>query len=552
MASRWLGSVSLAALLGASLLFGMVTGTACSSGGGSGFSRAAGADGGGGDSGAVGTGTGAGPSVDASRSGSQEAAVLVPTDATVTNPGHVDAGTVTTAVCPAGLQCDVACSGGTTTTITGKVYDPAGNDALYDVEVYVPQTALQPIPSGVLTGANACSCGALFESGAVVATKTGVDGSFTLKNAPVGSSVPLVIQIGKWRRQVTIPVTACKANAQADRSLKLPSTLTDPNDSMPQIAISTGAFDTLECLMRRIGLPTSEYVAGAGGTGHVHIFSGGMPAGTADAGAHGGTGSGQAESPPMTGAPASWVSLWDSQADLMPYDIVLLSCEGDETYNSNAPALKAYLDVGGRAFASHYHYAWFAGSLSGENVPAPPSDWGSNLATWNHNSASLQLFASATVVQTLNGSTKPFQKGEALYEWLSSNGGLGVEGASAGDIPIFNPKGDVGAANKAQPWLTSGSNTDYMSFDTPVNAPPAPDGGAPAYCGRAVFADIHVGGDLHFAADTNPPPSGCASHALSPQEKALEFMLFDLSSCVVSDTVTVALDAGLPPPPQAK
>src|ERR1019366_4564367 len=142
--------------------------------------------------------------------------------------------------------------------------------------------------------------------------------SFTLTNAPVGSSVPLVIQVGKWRRQVTINVAACQDNAQADKSLALPSTVVGPNDSMPQIAVSTGGLDTLECLMTRIGLPGSEIVAGPGGTGHVHVFQGGM--GTSSPM---GTGSGGAESPPMTAAPASYSSLWDSQAHLMPYDIVL-------------------------------------------------------------------------------------------------------------------------------------------------------------------------------------------------------------------------------------
>jgi hypothetical protein len=89
----------------------------------------------------------------------------------------------------------------------------------------------------------------------------------------------------------------------------------------------------------------------------------------------------------------------------------------------------------------------------------------------------------------------------------------------------------------SQPWIQAdpaaggpAGATMYFSFDTPVNAPAGPNG--PAYCGRAVFSDLHVSG-----AQPIPDPSpGCTQADLTPQEKALEFMLFDLSSCVIPDT----------------
>jgi hypothetical protein len=85
--------------------------------------------------------------------------------------------------CPAGLACD-ACPGGGSTSVTGKVYDPAGTNPLYGIAVYVPAGPLQPLPAGVPTGADACSRNALFKSGAYTSTTTGVDGSFTLTHVP--------------------------------------------------------------------------------------------------------------------------------------------------------------------------------------------------------------------------------------------------------------------------------------------------------------------------------------------------------------------------------
>jgi hypothetical protein len=484
-------------------------------------------------------------------------------------------GMTTGAMCPTGAMCDVSCAAGTTTTISGVVHDPAGKNPLYGISVYVPGGPLQPLPKGVPTGADACSCAALYKSGAIVSTTTDVNGKFTLQNAPVGK-IQLVVQVGKWRHVVDVTTTACQDTTAVSTDLNA-TVAAGSLDNMPDIAVSTGNADTLECLMKRIGLPDTEYVAGTSTAGHVHVYSGGAPGGNA------GNNVGNAEANPMPNAPESDTNLWDTSAHLMPYDILLLSCEGGETYKASPGNLETYLNAGGRAFASHFHYAWFSDKLeSNQNYATPvPAVWGANLATWTTGGGENTGPDDGVIVQTLNVGGGPFVKGQMLDQWLGIVGALGQNGVPAADLGIYAPRfnAQVAAADKpSQPWITDemtttgggggtcfgrrcdaggggGTTSDwtmYFSFDTPVTATAPADGGEPNYCGRAVFSDLHVSGcsntgacnvpypsamDSPNSMNGQPPPGGCTAGDLSPQEKALEFMLFDLSSCVISDSV---------------
>ncbi len=77
----------------------------------------------------------------------------------------------------------------------------------------------------------------------------------------------------------------------------------------------------------------------------------------------------------------------------------------------------------------------------------------------------------------------------------------------------------------------------HMTFNTPLNPPALPDGGAGNQCGRVVFSDFHVSAN---AAGGGTFPTACNPGALTAQEKALLFMLLDVSSCVQSDNSTCA------------
>jgi hypothetical protein len=124
-----------------------------------------------------------------------------------------------------------------------------------------------------------------------------------------------------------------------------------------------------------------------------------------------------------------------------------------------------------------------------------------------------------------------FPKGQALADWLVNVGGSPV----AGSLTINQGRKTLQSVNMpaAQRWIYSAAedSVQYFTANTPVSAP------AEALCGRVVFSDIHVSAPANFK--HGPFPSQCAPLVadLSPQEKALEFMLFDLSSCIQEEKI---------------
>jgi hypothetical protein len=392
-----------------------------------------------------------------------------------------------------GRQCDIPdCKGGGDTTLTGKVYAPNGKLPLYNAIVYVPNSE----PEELTKGATCDKCGAV-TGDPVVTVLSDATGTFELKGVPAGKDVPLVIQIGKWRRQVIIPeIEACTENKLTDPDLtRLPKNQSE--GSMPQIALTSGQCDKLGCMLPKVGIDQSEFGVEADGPSKaVHVYLGG--------GGQGPAGSAQAQ------------TLWQDTAKMMNYDMLILSCECTENLGNkggaNGPAFGAmtdYLKAGGRIFTTDFMYTWY------RYTPDPDLKSATNLRGGAPGGGS---------PMTIDTS---FPKGKALSDWLQS--AAGVSGGSVTADAMFGNVISVDPA-KSQQWASSGNpnaGPRVFSVNVPVGIP------ADQQCGKGVHIDSHVNNDFNDDVNTQYPTS-CKT-PLKPAESLLAFFFFDLASCIQNE-----------------
>src|SRR5205085_10988817 len=92
----------------------------------------------------------------------------------------------------------------------------------------------------------------------LVSTLTDPAGKFKLENVPIGKDIPVVVQIGKWRKQFVVPnVATCQDTKLDAANTHLPGKKSEGD--MPQMAIASGDADPFECLLVKMGIDTSEF-----------------------------------------------------------------------------------------------------------------------------------------------------------------------------------------------------------------------------------------------------------------------------------------------------
>jgi hypothetical protein len=416
------------------------------------------------------------------------------------------------------------------TTITGTVYAPNGTLPLYGVNVYVPETD----PGPLVDGATCSRCDAGLQGGAIVQAVTDEQGNFTLTDVPATMNVPVVIQVGKWRRQLNIPnVAACQALPADKLDTTLPKSVTDmtadtTSVDLPRIAISTGGADALECLIRKLGVDDKE-ITTMGQGGRINLFSNLSAAGKGVSSFRTTNWTGG------TGAFADSQNLWNPTTPytggvntLKNYDMVFLSCEGAQ-YPATKPqnslqAMSDYADLGGRVFMSHWHNIWISGEQGHQATHGIPS-WEAT-STWTFAGNPNPDTLTATIDEVGN------PKGVSFAKWMDY-----VGGSMTHDLitPVDQSRNTASGVNgDTERWVfldpaTSPNVAGAMNFQ--FTTPQAVD--SSMRCGKVVFSDMHVSADSSSSAGT-PYPGGCSMAPLTPQEKALAFMFFDIASCVGS------------------
>jgi hypothetical protein len=454
-----------------------------------------------------------------------------------------------------GIACNVQSCGGdpSQTTVTGYVYAPNGILPLYDVQVFVPNAPLTPFAQGVQCD----NCGAPLSGEPIATALSDPTGHFVMTGVPSGTNIPIVVQLGKWRRQAYIPnVAPCTTTTLTQTGVnaltRLPSNQMDSDPpstaSMPHVALTTGGCDQMGCMLTKLGIADTEFGSQADGyTKAINVYygsGGGQPAGATPA-----------------------MNVWGSASILNTYDEVIFSCECSEALGSKGGVYTAapfgvvtdYLNAGGRIFTTDFQYTWYKYSPDpnlGGGAPEPEDLTGIGSIYGGAPGGASPMTISTTL-----------PKAVALSAWLKNIfSGVMLPSGATYPLDMYSQNNEINPdvvwgniqwldATKTVQWANSmyefgggggppadagGLEPRIFTVDTPVGV------ASDKQCGRGVHLDAHIDQDGMNTVGAGYPETGCSA-TLKADEAAFAFFFFDLSSCISNE-----MEPPQPPPPIPK
>ena len=364
------------------------------------------------------------------------------------------------------------CNSPDTPSLSGTVYAPNGVDPIAGAVVGIPLTVPNLPPRARCTS---CAEGAGFRT----MVYSDARGRFHLRGVPAdGAPFRLVMQKGYFRRVLTLDAPGCTSRPLEAALTTLPGKTAHygPADTVPRIAVVSGAWDQLEKVLTKLGLEEFELYDGT-----------------------------------ALGAEAE--ALLASSTRMAPYHMIFINCGNrferafTETLGA-ATALRSYVEAGGRLFVTDYSYDFveqafpefidFEGSHDGEPLQKAES----------LNAAEVGLEGLVVEAEVLDA---------PLREWLGlpelgallPNGRLQVVGFQTGWAVQREVVGKV--------WVQGEVLGVGVTQDTPRPLTSSFDlRSGDQQCGRVVFSSYHTHG---------------AEPQLLPQERVLEYLIFELGAC---------------------
>jgi hypothetical protein len=406
-----------------------------------------------------------------------------------------------------GMTFNDMCSG-TPTTITGAILAPNGKDPIASAFAYVPSMRTD-FPPNV-----SCELCNMQLDTPWATTTSAPDGTFTLDigAVPFAPTVQLTVNKGRFRHTATITVTPCQANNAADTAL--PGKAKAGVDDIPKIAVATGNQDQLDTVLGAMGLDTS-----AG----FDCFEGRIkPTGTSTLK--------KLTTPCGSRTGLTFVEdLLTNETMLESYNLVFLSCVPGKfkslsaTQQSQIVAnLQTWTQKGGRLFVTDNSYDYLAQAFPSDinfldgNTAVDAANMGAggttsspvqyqgrvndtNLATWL---SVVGAVPSGTNTLTLNG---------YLNKWSVI---ASVPMSTVDEVDATNAVAYTTLTPSPKPGPVS-TYPQSVKFDI--------DSAGQA-CGRAIYTSYHTLLSTTTSIDPNV--------MLSPQERILEYLMFEAGACV--------------------
>ncbi len=398
-----------------------------------------------------------------------------------------------------------ACAGGVGGSITGIALAPNGHDPLPGVRVWIAPAGQVFAPAADAVVCQHCAD----PPAASVWVLSGTDGSFSLRGAVVdaGGSFTVVFESGGFRHvERGVTVAPCGNVALPAARTHLPGA-SSGDDTVPRIAVA--GYRTAPTGSRSIDVNDrfTHVLDAIGITGYDTVDPD-----------HGGTNGGHG---------MDLVALLDAPDTLARYQILVTPCGvlGNFTPSTllTAPRvanLQAWLARGGRLYASDLAYpviqrVYPAGITFASGHPArgEAADIGVGLAS------------TATLPGTVDD--------PGMLAWLQQVGAVTAGQSTVALRDFKDPWGAVDALPDAELMTgTGGASSGHVWVSGDVSwheGPTGPHhhpltvqadypGPANDFCGRVVFTSYHVQTDT--------------SATLSPQERVLEYLFFQLATCI--------------------